>query len=162
MTAYKAKFKIGQIEHHKLFDYSGVVFDIDPFFQSSDEWYEQVAQSRPPKNKPWYHILVHTAEHTTYVAEQNLDLEEHPKSIQHPLINSLFAKFDGKQYHLKSKANQEKFIVEFYYEKTISIRVSVLKNYQKKEAQGIKKIFIIIFILVALGYLANLIMQIQS
>ena len=76
MTDYKAKFKIGQIVHHKLFDYSGVVFDIDPFFQSSDEWYEQVAQSRPPKNKPWYHVLVHTAEHTTYVAEQNLDLEK--------------------------------------------------------------------------------------
>ena len=105
MNDYKAKFKIGQIVHHKLFDYSGVVFDIDPFFQSSDEWYEQVAQSRPPKNKPWYHVLVHTAEHTTYVAEQNLDLEKHPKSIQHPLINSLFAKFDGSQYHLKSKAN---------------------------------------------------------
>ena len=105
MTDYKAKFQIGQIVHHKLFDYTGVIFDIDPFFQSSDEWYEQVAQSRPPKNKPWYHVLVHTAEHTTYVAEQNLDLEEHPKLIQHPLINSLFTKFDGSQYHLKSRAN---------------------------------------------------------
>ena len=56
MTYYKAKFQIGQIVHHKLFDYTGVIFDIDPFFQSSDEWYEQVAQSRPPKNKPWYHV----------------------------------------------------------------------------------------------------------
>ena len=81
MTDYKAKFRIGQIVHHKLFDYTGVIFDIDPFFQSSDEWYEQVAQSRPPKNKPWYHVLVHTAEHTTYVAEQNLDLEENPKAF---------------------------------------------------------------------------------
>ncbi len=101
----KAKFRIGQIIHHKLFDYTGVVFDIDPVFQSSDEWYEQVALSHPPKNKPWYHILVHEAEHTTYVAEQNLDLEENPKVIQHPLINSLFNKFDGLQYHLKSKVN---------------------------------------------------------
>ena len=48
MNDYIAKFKIGQIVHHKLFDYSGVVFDIEPFFQSSDELYEQVAQSRPP------------------------------------------------------------------------------------------------------------------
>ena len=46
---YKAKFLIGQIIRHKLFNYRGVIFDIDPFFQSSDEWYEQVAQSRPPK-----------------------------------------------------------------------------------------------------------------
>ena len=102
---YKAKFLIGQIIRHKLFNYRGVIFDIDPFFQSSDEWYEQVAQSRPPKNKPWYHVLVHTTEHTTYVAEQNLDLENDLKMIQHPLINSLFTKFDGCQYQLKSRDN---------------------------------------------------------
>jgi len=53
MNDYKAKFKIGQIVHHKLFGYMGVVFDIDPFFQSSNEWYEQVARSRPPKNNPF-------------------------------------------------------------------------------------------------------------
>ena len=105
MTNYKAKFKIGLIVHHKLFNYTGVIFDIDPIFQSSDEWYEQVAKSRPPKNKPWYHILVHASEHITYVAEQNLNLEERPQAIQHPLINSLFTKFDGMKYHLKSRAN---------------------------------------------------------
>ena len=101
--SYEAKFKIGQIIHHRLFNYTGVVFDIDPIFQGSEEWYEQVAQSRPRKNKPWYHVLVHTAEHSTYVAEQNLDLEENPKAIQHPLINSFFTKFDGLQYHLKNR-----------------------------------------------------------
>ena len=105
MINYKAKFRIGQIVHHKLFNYTGVVFDIDPLFQGSDEWYEQVARSRPLKNKPWYHVLVHTAEHTTYVAEQNLNLEEQPKAIKHPLINSLFTKFDGLQYYLKTKPN---------------------------------------------------------
>ena len=101
--SHEAKFKIGQIIHHRLFNYTGVVFDVDPIFQGSEEWYKQVAQSRPPKNKPWYHVLVHTAEHSTYVAEQNLDLEENPKAIQHPLINSFFTKFDGLQYHLKNR-----------------------------------------------------------
>ena len=101
----KAKFRIGQIIHHRLFEYIGVVFDIDPIFQGSEEWYDQVARSRPPKNKPWYHVLVHDAEHSTYVAEQNLDLEEQPKAIQHPLINSLFTKFDGLQYQLKTRPN---------------------------------------------------------
>ena len=101
----EAKFKIGQIIRHRLFDYTGVVFDIDPFFQGTEEWYEQVATSHPPKNKPWYHVLVHDAEHSTYVAEQNLDLEKNPKAIQHPLVNSFFTKFDGLQYHLKSKLN---------------------------------------------------------
>ena len=103
--SHKAKFKIGQIIHHRLFDYSGVIFDIDPIFQGSEEWYNQVARSRPPKNEPWYHVLVHAAEHSTYVAEQNLDLEEQPKAIQHPLINSFFTKFDGLQYHLKTRLN---------------------------------------------------------
>ena len=98
MTEHKTKFIVGQIVHHKLFDYTGVVFNIDPFFQSSDEWYHYVAQSRPPKNKPWYHVLVHTSDHTTYVAEQNLELEKYPKAIQHPQINLLFTKFDGSQY----------------------------------------------------------------
>ena len=101
----KAKFKIGQIIHHRLFNYTGVVFDIDPIFQGSEEWYEQVAISRPLKNKPWYHVLVHYAVYTTYVAEQNLDLEEKPEAIQHPLVNSFFTKFDGLQYHLKTKPN---------------------------------------------------------
>ena len=101
----KAKFKIGQIIHHKLFDYTGVVFDIDPIFQGSEEWYKQMARTLPPKNEPWYHVLVQATEHTTYVAEQNLDLEKQPKAIQHPLINSLFTKFDGFQYHLKIKPN---------------------------------------------------------
>ena len=98
MTENKTKFLVGQIVHHKLFDYIGVVFDVDPFFKGQDEWYEYVALSRPSKNKPWYHVLVHTAEHTTYVAEQNLILEKHPKAIQHSHINSLFTKFDGSQY----------------------------------------------------------------
>ena len=103
--SHEAKFKIGQIIHHRLFNYTGVIFDIDPIFQGSEEWYEQVAQSRPPKNKPWYHVLVHAAGHSTYVAEQNLDLAENPKAIQHPLINSLFTKFDGLEYHLKNRPN---------------------------------------------------------
>ena len=105
MINYNAKSRIGKIVHHKLFDYVGVVLDIDPIFQSSEEWYKQVARSRPPKNKPWYHVLVHGAEHSTYVAEQNLELEEKPMAIQHPLVNSIFTKFDGLQFHLKTKPN---------------------------------------------------------
>ena len=99
----KAKYCIGQLIQHKLFEYRGIILSVDLEFKSTDEWYEAVAKSRPPKNEPWYHVLVHTSEHTTYVAEKNLDLEKHPKLIQHPLVNSLFDKFDGLQYHLKSR-----------------------------------------------------------
>ncbi|MGI9303895.1 MAG: heat shock protein HspQ, partial [Gammaproteobacteria bacterium] len=51
-----AAFSVGQIVHHKLFDYRGVIYDVDPHFQGTDEWYEEVAKSRPPRNKPWYHV----------------------------------------------------------------------------------------------------------
>ena len=54
----QADFHIGQLVLHAKFGYRGVVFDVDPVFQLSDEWYEQVARSRPPKDRPWYHVLV--------------------------------------------------------------------------------------------------------
>ena len=73
MTVSAAKFEVGQIVHHLKFGYRGVVFDVDPYFQGTDEWYEQVARSRPPKDRPWYHVLVHDAAHTTYVAERHLE-----------------------------------------------------------------------------------------
>ena len=68
----KAKYCIGQLIQHKLFDYRGIILSVDLEFKSTDEWYEAVAKSRPPKNEPWYHVLVHQKGHQTYVAEQNL------------------------------------------------------------------------------------------
>ena len=99
MPAREAKFQVGQIVHHKLFDYTGVVFDIDPVFSGSEEWYEQVAQSRPPKDEPWYHVLVHNAVHTTYVAEQNLELDAEQRRIEHPLVERIFKTFLGGRYY---------------------------------------------------------------
>ncbi len=69
MTTIRAKFYVGQLVYHKRFDYRGVVVDVDPQFQGDDEWYEVMARSRPPKDKPWYHVLVHNAEHSTYVSD---------------------------------------------------------------------------------------------
>jgi len=71
----KAKYCIGQLIQHKLFDYRGIILSVDLEFKSTDEWYEAVAKSRPPKNEPWYHVLVHQKGQQTYVAEQNLQPE---------------------------------------------------------------------------------------
>ena len=68
----KAKYCIGQLIQHKIFDYRGIILSVDLEFKSTDEWYEAVAKSRPPKNEPWYHVLVHQKGHQSYVAEQNL------------------------------------------------------------------------------------------
>ncbi len=59
MTEFRNKFHPGQVIHHKLFDYRGAIVGVDETFQLSEEWYEHVARSRPPKDQPWYHVLVH-------------------------------------------------------------------------------------------------------
>lgn len=85
-----AHFSIGQTVHHRLFGYRGIVFDVDADFQLTDDWYEQVARSRPPKDRPWYKLLPDGASHTTYVAEQNLEDDDSRLPIHHPLIELLF------------------------------------------------------------------------
>ena len=101
----KAKFSIGDLVHHRLFNYRGVIVDVDYKFQSSDEWYEAMAKSRPPKHKPWYHVLVDTAEHSTYVAEQNLEHDKSGELVSHPLIDRFFSKFDNGHYIPTDRVN---------------------------------------------------------
>ena len=100
MTSNVARFSIGQIVQHRLFGYRGLVSDVDPTFQLTDEWYEQVARSRPPKDRPWYHVLPDGAQHMTYVAERNLEEDASAEPIQHPLVDALFELGDDGQYRL--------------------------------------------------------------
>lgn len=99
MTA--AKFAIGQIVRHNKAGYRGAVFGVDSAFDLSEDWYEQVALSRPPKDKPWYHVLVDGARHTTYVAERHLAPSEDQGQIAHPLLGQYFSSFDGRRYQLR-------------------------------------------------------------
>lgn len=94
----RAQFAIGDLVHHRIFDYRGVIVDVDPDFQSSEEWYEVVAKSRPPKDKPWYHVLVHESMHSTYVAERNLELDESANPIKHPMLDHFFSRFENGRY----------------------------------------------------------------
>ena len=94
----QAKFSIGQCIQHCLFDYRGVVVDVDPEFLGSDDWYEQVAKSRPPRDEPWYHVLVHDAGSETYVAERNLTQDDSNEPVNHPLLDKFFTDFDQGLY----------------------------------------------------------------
>ena len=93
-----ARFSIGELVHHRLFAYRGVVYDVDPVFSASEEWYRKVARTRPPKDQPWYRVLVHGARHVTYVAERNLERDDSGDPIQHPGIPILFDRFEGGAY----------------------------------------------------------------
>lgn len=98
MTTVNAKFSVGQLIHHKKFDYRGVIIDVDPQFQGTEEWYQQVAKSRPPKEKPWYHVLVHEAGISTYVAERHLEEDDSDAPINHPAVGQYFSEFRGGSY----------------------------------------------------------------
>ena len=101
----RAQFAVGDLVHHRLFGYRGVVVDVDPSFQSTDDWYEAVAKSCPPKNKPWYHVLVHESAHSTYVAERNLEPDESAAPIKHQMLEDFFSRFENGRYISDNRAN---------------------------------------------------------
>lgn len=101
----KASFSVGDLVHHKLFDYRGVVVDVDPQFMLSEEWYKTVAVSRPPKAEPWYRVLVHNATHDTYVAERNLEPDQSGEPVFHPLVDVQFSSFRNGKYISAAKTN---------------------------------------------------------
>lgn len=102
---FRTRFSVGDLVHHRLFDYRGVIVDVDPSFQLTEEWYEAVARSRPPKDRPWYHVLVHGAVHSTYVAERNLEPDEHASPIQHPMLEQFFSGFRNGRYVRRDQSN---------------------------------------------------------
>ena len=103
MTNREAKFGVGQLVRHQLFGYRGVIFDVDAEFNGSEDWYATMARSGPPKDRPWYHVLVHDHSHTTYVAERNLAPDDSCLPIVHPALDRLFASFRDGRY-VRSRA----------------------------------------------------------
>jgi len=94
----QAKLNIGQLVQHKLFGYRGVIYDVDPQFMLTDEWYVNVARSRPPKNEPWYRVLVDNELQETYVAQQNLEAATDLSPIKHPFLKDCFTSFEDGHY----------------------------------------------------------------
>ncbi len=101
----RTQFAVGELVLHRLFNYRGVIVDVDPDFQATEEWYRAVAKSRPPKDKPWYHVLVHESFHTTYVAEMNLENDEDLHPIEHPMVDQFFTRFENGRYFSENQAN---------------------------------------------------------
>src|SRR5436305_7633056 len=84
-----ARFGIGDVVRHRIFDFRGVVFDVDPEFANSEEWYEAIPEAiRPSKDQPFYHLLAENAESTyvAYVSQQNLVPDDTDEPVDHPAI----------------------------------------------------------------------------
>tara|TARA_B100001123_G_C14977023_1_gene894034 strand:- start:392 stop:745 length:354 start_codon:yes stop_codon:yes gene_type:complete len=97
----EAKFAIGQIVRHRFFSFRGVIFDVDPVFNNTEEWYQSIpADKRPRKDQPFYHLLAENEETTyeAYVSEQNLILDQSGEPCRHPWIDEMFADRGGDGY----------------------------------------------------------------
>ena len=101
MTVTKPSFRVGDLVEHRKFGYRGVVVDVDPVFDGTEDWYDMMARSRPPKNSPWYHVLVDGATHMTYVAERHLDADEVRTQVDHPALGRFFDRFVEGRYLLR-------------------------------------------------------------
>jgi heat shock protein HspQ len=90
-----AKFSIGQVVRHRLFPFRGIIFDVDPQFSNSEEWYESIpAEARPRKDQPFYHLFAENSEteYIAYVSEQNLLEDDSDEPVRHPGIREMFDK----------------------------------------------------------------------
>ena len=97
------QFFIGQCIHHRKFDYRGVIVDVDAEFSGTEEWYQQVALSRPPKDRPWYHVLVHNSDRMTYVAERHLEQDSSGEPVDHPAVDLYFEGFEDGVYRTMAR-----------------------------------------------------------
>ena len=101
MEQKKAKFAIGAIVKHKIHPFRGVIFDVDPTFSNTEEWWNSIPKNyRPKKDQPFYHLLAENDEITyeAYVSEQNLLVDDSDEPIKHPLINEIFSGKRGSSY----------------------------------------------------------------
>lgn len=108
MLKTRAKYRLGQVVRHKKHPFRGVVFDVDPEFSNSDEWYDAIPQeSRPKKGQPFYHLLAENDEsyYVAYVSEQNLIADYTGTPVTHPDIPDLFGDLNDGAYTLQFQMN---------------------------------------------------------
>lgn len=101
-----ARFCIGDVVQHRQFGFRGVIFDIDPVFANSEEWYESIPQDvRPDRNQPFYHLLAENGEssYIAYVSQQNLFHDDSEEPVDHPAIEGLFSAYVDGRYTLRSR-----------------------------------------------------------
>lgn len=105
-----ARFGIGEVVRHRLFPFRGVVFDVDPQFANTEEWWNAIPEHlRPAKDQPYYHLLAENDEDNAYIAyvsQQNLEREEDARPVHHPAVLQLFDGFRNGRYRLRPVCRQ--------------------------------------------------------
>ena len=99
-----ARFSIGDVVQHRRFGFRGVVFDIDPVFANTEEWYQAIPEeARPDKDQPFYHLLAENgdASYVAYVSQQNLVADDSEEPVDHPAIPAMFGTYAHGKYQLR-------------------------------------------------------------
>ncbi|MEB2285348.1 MAG: DNA-binding protein [Polyangiaceae bacterium UTPRO1] len=106
VVAREAKFHIGQVVRHRFHPFRGVIFDVDPEFANTEEWWQAIPEDiRPRKDQPYYHLFAENTETTyiAYVSEQNLLPDETGHPVRHPLVAEHFAELSDGTYRRKAE-----------------------------------------------------------
>ena len=101
-----ARFAIGDVVKHRVFEFRGVIFDVDPVFANTEEWYQAIPESiRPHKDQPFYHLLAENTEssYVAYVSQQNLVPDDSDEPVDHPAIPGIFTQLEDGRYRLRSE-----------------------------------------------------------
>lgn len=104
MSSVTAKFKLGQVVRHRFYPFRGVIFDVDPEFANTEEWWTSIPEDRRPrKDQPFYHLLAENDETTyvAYVSEQNLVPDDSGRPVGHPQVAELFGALRAGQYEVR-------------------------------------------------------------
>ncbi len=107
MVIRTAKFYIGEIVRHRVYPFRGVIFDVDPTFANTEEWWQSIPEEvRPKKDQPFYHLLAENDETTyiAYVSEQNLLVDQSGRPVAHPQVEDLFSGFEDGRYVLRDNS----------------------------------------------------------
>lgn len=105
MNIKNTQFAIGQVVRHRVYPFRGVIVDVDPEFNNSEEWWQAIPEEvRPRKDQPFYHLLAENADlsYVAYVSEQNLLIDESGIPVNHPEVAQIFGKFLGNSYEIPS------------------------------------------------------------
>ncbi|AXC49212.1 heat shock protein HspQ [Paracoccus suum] len=108
MNSKTAKFALGQVVRHRNHPFRGVVFDVDPEFANTEEWYEAIPEEvRPARDQPYYHLFAENEAsfYVAYVSEQNLVPDKSGEPVEHPEVASLFGEFEDGRYPLDGLLN---------------------------------------------------------
>ena len=104
MKARSAKFAIGQVVKHRVFPFRGLIFDVDPEFDNTEEWWLSIPEEvRPRKDQPFYHLFAENAEseYIAYVSEQNLLPDHSGEPLRNPMIQDMFVRDETGAYRAK-------------------------------------------------------------